>query len=56
MIHLYEECNECKYISECPHPVVDEEGHPIPPDECQKKDKIILKQKEWNHESLYGLR
>jgi hypothetical protein len=45
MIHPYEECELCKYISECPHPTVNKEGRPKEPDECLKKGKIKIEQK-----------
>jgi hypothetical protein len=38
----YRECLECEYIEDCPHPLVDLEGNPIPPTICNKKDDIKL--------------
>jgi hypothetical protein len=38
----YRECLNCEYIEDCPHPLVDEKGKPIPPEECEKKESIIL--------------
>jgi hypothetical protein len=43
--HPYDECELCKYISECPHPTVNCQGTPQEPDECQKKGKIKIEQK-----------
>lgn len=40
--HEYRACLECEYIEDCPHPSVDPEGKPVPPDVCEKKDKVIL--------------
>ena len=45
MIHQYEECDKCKYISECPHPTVNEFGTPEEPDGCLKRGKIKIEQK-----------
>jgi hypothetical protein len=42
---LFDECKYCEFIEDCPHPQVDQEGKPIPPDDCEKKDKIILTKK-----------
>lgn len=41
----YSECETCKYIEDCPHPTVNDEGHPIPPEECLRKNGINLKKK-----------
>jgi hypothetical protein len=38
----YRECLQCFYIEDCPHPSVDIEGSPIPPNHCTKPDKIKL--------------
>lgn len=38
----YRQCLECEYIEDCPHPLVDLEGHAIPPTICNRKDEIKL--------------
>jgi len=38
----YRECLQCSFIEDCPHPTVNEKGHPIPPTCCIKADKIKL--------------
>ena len=44
-IYPYSECEDCKYISECPHPTVDYKGKPAEPEECLKKGEIQIEQK-----------
>lgn len=41
----YRNCCSCENIEDCPHPDVNDEGHPIPPSECCKPDEIKLTQK-----------
>jgi len=41
----YKECFFCSHIEDCKHPTVDIDGHPICPDECIRKDEIILEKK-----------
>jgi hypothetical protein len=41
----FRECYECENIIDCPHPTVNEKGKPIPPEECKRKDEIILEKK-----------
>lgn len=43
--HPYDVCPGCKYINECPHPTVTQEGKPKEPDECLKKGSIKIEQK-----------
>jgi hypothetical protein len=43
--HPYDVCPRCRYISECPHPTVSQEGTPKEPDECLKKGSIKIEQK-----------
>ena len=42
---MYKECYTCVYISDCPHPEVDLDGHPVPPEDCEKGYEIILEQR-----------
>jgi hypothetical protein len=44
----YMECYECTNIACCPHPDVSNEilPKPITPENCPKKEKIILTQKK----------
>ena len=41
----YRACVLCEYIEDCPHPDVDSEGNPIPPDECWQKSNVKLTRK-----------
>ena len=41
----YKECFFCSHIEDCKHPTVDIDGHPVCPDECIRKDEIILEKK-----------
>jgi hypothetical protein len=43
-IYPYYECFECTNIICCPHPDVSEDylPKPIPPENCPKRDEIIL--------------
>ncbi len=43
--YTYPECERCTHIEDCFHPDVDGNGHPIPPEECLKREKIILTKK-----------
>jgi hypothetical protein len=38
----YSQCSRCEFIEDCPHPTVNQEGRPIPPTFCTKRDKIKL--------------
>jgi hypothetical protein len=38
----FRECNKCEYIEDCPNPTVDQNGNPIPPNDCPKQEEIIL--------------
>ena len=38
----FDQCYFCENIEDCPHPSVSSEGSPICPDECVRKDEIIL--------------
>jgi hypothetical protein len=40
--HPYRECIKCAYIEDCRHPLVNQQGQPVPPDECEKRDEIKL--------------
>lgn len=42
----FDECWFCETIEDCPHPSVSNEGSPICPDECVRKDEIILEKKK----------
>ena len=41
----FRQCASCEFIEDCPHPSVSDKGSPEPPDECIKKDKVILTQR-----------
>jgi hypothetical protein len=45
-IFPYKECENCEFIEDCPHPTVDDEGHPVPPEECLRKNSINLKKRK----------
>jgi hypothetical protein len=38
----FHECWFCENIEDCPHPDADFKGSPICPDECVRRDEIIL--------------
>jgi hypothetical protein len=38
----FRECLQCTYIEDCPHPQVDVEGSPVPPNHCTKAESIKL--------------
>lgn len=42
----FRECYSCENIEDCPHPTVSNEGFPICPDECVRKDEIILEKRK----------
>lgn len=38
----YRQCLKCEFIEDCPHPTVDQDGHAIPPKECNRSEEIKL--------------
>lgn len=42
----FRECYSCENIKDCPHPSVSNEGSPICPDECVRKDEIKLEKEK----------
>lgn len=42
----FRECQFCEYIEDCPHPSVSNEGSPVCPEDCKRKDEIILEKKK----------
>ncbi len=38
----FRECYACENIEQCPHPDVNNEGSPICPEDCKRKDEIKL--------------
>ena len=48
----YPECEKCRFIEDCPHPVVDFFGSPLHPEECQRSNTVSLKRRQGRKNTL----